>query len=83
MKVRTLCDESGFPLQSGTSMKVCCDKQIRRLITSLVKALSDKKESTKLVTIYKSVFINEKKIKLSALIESDEESEKEETSSLD
>ena len=24
------CDESGFPLQTGTSMKVCCDRQIRR-----------------------------------------------------
>ena len=24
------CDESGFPFQTGTSMKVCCDRQIRR-----------------------------------------------------
>ena len=24
------CDESAFPLQTGTSMKVCCDRQIRR-----------------------------------------------------
>ena len=24
------CDESGFPIQTGTSMKVCCDRQVRR-----------------------------------------------------
>ena len=24
------CDESGFPIQTGTSMKVCCNRQVRR-----------------------------------------------------
>ena len=40
------CDESGFPLQAGSSMKVLCDKHSRRnfQITSSLSSTSNNSE---------------------------------------